>query len=298
MDDAWFLILHDLLQGKRQDSRNGGTYEEIGFSFRLHQPSMNFVHAPCRKLSPIYAAAELLWYLSGSNVGDMICHYAPQYKRFLDHSGYAYGGYGPRIMHQVGMTIDMLKKTPDTRQAVMSIWKPIDLQIAMSETCKDVPCTLSLQFLLREGRLNLVTTMRSNDAWLGLPYDVFCFTSLQSIIAAELNSKIGTYIHNVGSMHLYDKDVEKFEKYEPYRGQDWQVEGSKFDQMMIAVEMEKYIRTGVMKPEKIRLAMNDAFKGEMNLASMTIALCSLQGREIQEWHSKYIPQQLLDMVRK
>jgi thymidylate synthase len=37
----------------------------------------------------------------------------------------------------------------------------------------------------------MVTTMRSNDAYLGLPHDVFCFTMLQEIIARSLGREIG-----------------------------------------------------------------------------------------------------------
>lgn len=48
--------------------------------------------------------------------------------------------------------------------------------------------------------------MRSNDAYLGLPHDVFCFTMLQEIVARSLSHEIGTYRHFVGSMHLYDRD--------------------------------------------------------------------------------------------
>jgi len=51
--------------------------------------------------------------------------------------------------------------------------------------------------------------MRSNDAWLGLPYDVFCFTTLQKIVAAALGIECDWYQHQVGSMHLYGRNVRK-----------------------------------------------------------------------------------------
>jgi thymidylate synthase len=49
--------------------------------------------------------------------------------------------------------------------------------------------------------------MRSNDAFWGLPYDVFLFTMLQELFAAELNVELGRYHHSVGSLHLYQKHV-------------------------------------------------------------------------------------------
>jgi thymidylate synthase len=46
--------------------------------------------------------------------------------------------------------------------------------------------------------------MRSNDAFIGLPHDVFCFTMLQEMVARILGVELGQYRHFVGSMHLYD----------------------------------------------------------------------------------------------
>ena len=54
----------------------------------------------------------------------------------------------------------------------------------------------------------MLTHMRSNDAFIGLPHDVFCFTMLQEIIAADLGVQLGTYRHMVGSLHIYDSDAD------------------------------------------------------------------------------------------
>ena len=51
--------------------------------------------------------------------------------------------------------------------------------------------------------------MRSNDVYLGLPHDIFCFTMLQEIMARGLDVNIGRYIHTIGSLHLYTKDQDK-----------------------------------------------------------------------------------------
>jgi thymidylate synthase len=47
------------------------------------------------------------------------------------------------------------------------------------------------------------TTMRSNDVWLGLPYDLFTATILQELMAGWLGVELGTYHHHVDSLHLY-----------------------------------------------------------------------------------------------
>ena len=49
--------------------------------------------------------------------------------------------------------------------------------------------------------------MRSNDAYIGLPHDVFFFTMLQEVIARDLSMTLGSYKHVVGSLHLYDAHI-------------------------------------------------------------------------------------------
>lgn len=71
-----------------------------------------------------------------------------------------------------------------------------------------MPCTCTLQFLNRQDGLDLVVYMRSNDVFIGLPHDVFCFTMLQELVATSVGVDVGQYIHVVGSLHLYDNDAE------------------------------------------------------------------------------------------
>jgi thymidylate synthase len=105
--------------------------------------------------------------------------------------------------------IRMLVKDPDTRQAVLPCWNAAD---DLGHKAPDIPCTLGLMFYLRDGRLHCVTSMRSNDVWLGLPNDVFCFTAVQRLIADALEVDYGTYTHFVGSMHVYDRNVYDVEE--------------------------------------------------------------------------------------
>lgn len=69
-------------------------------------------------------------------------------------------------------------------------------------------CATTLQLMIRDGRLQAIATMRSNDVILGLPYDVFLFSMLQELMAVELNLEVGAYHHFVGSLHIYDSNLE------------------------------------------------------------------------------------------
>lgn len=211
----------DLLSEPIVPSRNGDTREIIGASFTLDSPTQNVVLCPERRFSFRYAAGETLWYLAGTERGEFIRRYAPSYGRFLEPDGVAYGAYGARLQRQFGFNqitavIDLLAKDPASRQAVMQMWNPAtDLEAPLRrheqglDRPKDLPCTLGLQFLIRRGKLHCITTMRSNDVWLGLPYDIFAFTTIQLLIADALGIEAGAYHHRVGSFHLYCSNEPK-----------------------------------------------------------------------------------------
>lgn len=59
----------------------------------------------------------------------------------------------------------------------------------------------------------MMTSMRSNDAYRGLPHDVFAFTWLQEIVARAISHEVGEYHHAVGSLHLYTGDERHAEEY-------------------------------------------------------------------------------------
>jgi thymidylate synthase len=248
IDDAWLRVTQQLLcGGQRVGSRDGAALELLGCAFTLTSLERTLLLNRGRRLDPCYAAAETLWYVSGQDRIDMIRRYAPQYSRFAEW-GRAWGAYGKRLCgsdlfrHQLNVTeqaavpqsdaqggvpqsdaqggvppfVDQLdgvvltlRSRPDSRQAVVSLWNDGDLPHAVKGDKGDLPCTLSLQFLVRWNRLHLVATMRSNDVWLGLPYDVFAFTALQRVVAARLDLRPGLYRHQVASMHLYERDEAK-----------------------------------------------------------------------------------------
>nr|DAQ69569.1 MAG TPA: hypothetical protein [Caudoviricetes sp.] len=106
---------------------------------------------------------------------------------------------------QVAQVIDTLKRDPCSRRAI------IDFNIPNTERfeMKDEICTIALVFELREGKLDCTGIMRSNDVWLGTPYDVVFFTELQKHIANELGVGYGKYTHFAVSLHAYEKDIDR-----------------------------------------------------------------------------------------
>jgi len=108
---------------------------------------------------------------------------------------------------------ESLKRDKDTRQAVLRFSLPEHFWVGN----KDFTCTLHGLFLIRENRLNLTITMRSNDLTLGLVYDLPWFISLIYRMKEELREtypeiEVGEYTHFVHSLHIYDRDEEKILK--------------------------------------------------------------------------------------
>ena len=156
---------------------------------------------------PFSCLGELCWYLSATRDLSFIAYYLPAYKAYAEGQE-IHGGYGPRLfdwngLNQFKMVVDKLTKKPDSRQAVIQLFDACDIR----EFHKDVPCTCTIQFIIRKGQLHMLTYMRSNDAFVGMPHDVFCFTMLQEIMARTLSVEVGQYKHMVGSLHLYEENM-------------------------------------------------------------------------------------------
>lgn len=209
MDRLWTSLITQLARAGMVPTRLGSAVEITDCHLVLLNPRACVLQNAARRFSPGYAFGELLWYLSGSDdVDGFIAKYAPSYKKLV-RGNFAYGAYGRRWEEgdQLSAVAEILGKDRYSRQAVVSCWHLGDAAAAANGQ-EDIPCTLTLQFLIRGGRLNLITTMRSNDAWLGLPYDLFCFCFIQLMMARKLGVEVGTYSHHAGSMHLYDKHWE------------------------------------------------------------------------------------------
>lgn len=157
-----------------------------------------------RKVNVPFMFAEAAWIISGSNRLEDIKPYMKVYENFSDDGVFLRGAYGPKVVDQLGYVVDSIEKDNDTRQAVINIWRE------RPGVSKDIPCTISMQFLLREGVLNMVTTMRSQDIVLGFTYDVFTFSMVAKAVQLLLKERgieaeLGTLFLNAGSMHIYER---------------------------------------------------------------------------------------------
>jgi thymidylate synthase len=218
VDDLMHRVLRTLVSTKRQFTATRGEFvEKPGVLLQLTNPRARL--SQTEKRGKLFSCiGELLWYLSGTNSADFITYYAPGYAKDCVDGKTIHGGYGPRLfrtkrenvrINQVENVISLLKKNRGSRRGVIQLFDAAD--IATSH--KEIPCTCTLQFMIRGDRLNMFTSMRSNDAFLGLPHDIFAFTMLQEVVARSLGVELGSYKHFAASLHLYTENQRDAEQY-------------------------------------------------------------------------------------
>jgi thymidylate synthase len=210
LDDLLLRVVNRLLASKRRiDATRGSTTELTGVMLKIRNPRARLSRTEERGLL-FSGLGELLWYLAGSNKLRFIRYYLSRYVEESEDGKTIHGAYGPRLFNtrgndQVRNVLHLLRTKATSRRAVIQLFDASDL----AEPHIDVPCTCSIQLFLRDRRLHMLTSMRSNDVFKGLPHDVFAFTMFQEIIARSLSVELGEYKHAVGSLHLYEEDREK-----------------------------------------------------------------------------------------
>jgi len=273
VDSMWAAMIdHLLMHPTHVEARVGSgamSNELIGSRWVLKDIRRNFLTNESRAADPAYASAELLWYLSRESSVEMLLPYAPSYKRFAEDDGRAHGAYGSRLAtniqayrlasrsedkescDQLDYAVQRLRRDPNTRQLVITMWKAEDL---ITENKRDLPCTVCWQFLVRENNLHMVTYMRSNDVWLGVPYDIYTFSCIQSMVADSLGLGYGTYTHVAGSLHMYEKNrddcfnILEYGPLTPTPPHGW--ERCPVEDAWMAVEHEKCIRKQEPRPNR------------------------------------------------
>lgn len=250
--DDLLIALYDALleKGERNEGgTRGPNIELLGVTLRLTNPRARISRSEDRG-KPFSAIGELLWYLARSDRLDFIQPYIGRYKKDAV-DGILPGAYGPRLfgMHgrhdQVANVTSLLSGSAGSRRAVIQLFDAADIEKRKTE----IPCTTTLQFHARGELLHMSVSMRSNDAYFGLPHDVFCFTMLQEMMARRLGLELGHYIHHAGSMHVYDDYAHRLTDYldEGYQRpieMGRMPDGDPFDLVPTLLSAEARIRAG------------------------------------------------------
>ena len=208
IDDIYLTLAKDLV---KTCQKVGDTRELLNVKVVLKDITNNIVSV--RGISPSYLFGELVWYFMGDNSLDFISKFSSFWGKISDDGKTCNSAYGHLMKYaygfnQIQKVIDILHEDPNSRRAKININVP---NPSVDKT-KDEPCTMSIHFVLRNNKLDCTAVMRSNDIWIGFPYDVAFFTELQKYVADKLHVGYGWYTHFAVSMHVYDRDVEKLAK--------------------------------------------------------------------------------------
>jgi thymidylate synthase len=219
-DQEWVKLLADIYSQGENYAPRGIPVKEI-----LSNTTVVDMHYPVvtideRNMGYKFLAAEAAWILNGDNRIRNIEKYSKFIWEFSDDGEFYNGAYGPMIIDQLTYACDVLEEDRDTRQSVISIWRP------NPRPSRDISCTTQLQFMIRDNKLHCFDTMRSSDAWLGWVYDVFNMTMISGYILLLLRDRarrrneeyrfkdvsLGNLYLTAASHHIYEKDFKNVEK--------------------------------------------------------------------------------------
>lgn len=201
--DKFKKIYNDLwVRGKHFSPRNLLTIELENYHTDF-LPEHQFINFESRKLNINYIKKEIQWYFKGDLYDLSICDEAKIWQNCVTN-GMINSNYGYYLFSQAGLSfiVNELKRDPDSRRGLVSIFNS---HKHLFSDNKDVPCTATLGFRIRDGKLNMTVHMRSQDAIYGLGNDLPFFNLCWEIVSVALNVPQGKYHHFVESFHVYEK---------------------------------------------------------------------------------------------
>lgn len=115
--------------------------------------------------------------------------------------------YHIRMKDQLNWVLNELKRNPESRRAV------IDIRTTDDMGSDDPACLQHIQFLIRDGKLDMKVLFRSNDACKATFMNMFALICLQERMAKKLGVKVGYYTQRANSYHCYEKDFALLDGY-------------------------------------------------------------------------------------
>lgn len=145
--------------------------------------------------------------------GEIFSHTYPE-RMWPKSAGRApgYSHLGIRFLYgDLGDVIELLVRSPLTRQAYLPIWFPEDTGATEGQR---VPCSLGYHFLQREGKLHCHYNMRSCDFVRHFADDMYMAARLLQFVAGKLRERgqtvdVGLLHVTISSLHCFEGDKPK-----------------------------------------------------------------------------------------
>ena len=190
------------------------TIEIMGQSFIADEPAI--IGTP----NEDYIKREIEWYESQSLMVDDIPGDTPAiWQQISSKYGEINSNYGWCIFsyanhYQFASCVDALAEDEDTRRAIMIYTRPSMQNEYNRDGMSDFMCTNTVQYLIRNGKINAIVNMRSNDVVFGYKNDYAWQKYVLDKVVSYLNKQMGEgyeagdIIWCAGSLHVYERHFD------------------------------------------------------------------------------------------
>lgn len=196
-------------QTQKVETRNGQAMVLDGpLAMSILAPQERVLACPERNANPVFHLMEALWMLAGRNEVAFVQQFNKQMYTYSDNGIIFNAAYGHRWRNhfgydQLARAVELLKANPGDRRVVISMWDPHE---DMDGISKDYPCNLQALPRIVRGKLNMLTTNRSNDViWGMLGANCVHLTIMQEWLAAAIGCKMGVWQHVTNNAHIYEQ---------------------------------------------------------------------------------------------
>ena len=183
----------------------GTTIELVGASFIADTETI------FGSVDTSYVQREHNWYMSQPrNVKDIpggapTVWQAVASKDGTINSNYGWCVYSKENGEQFERVISELIAHPNSRRAVIIYTRPTMWEEYAIDGRSDFMCTNAVQYVIRDGHVNAIVQMRSNDVIFGYKNDRAWQLFVLGQVAKRLNLPVGELFWNVGSLHVYSR---------------------------------------------------------------------------------------------
>lgn len=212
------LLRHVRENGLRKEDRTGtGTLSVFGYQMRFDLAE-GFPLVTTKKVFFKGLAVEMLWFLRG---GTNVRWLQERGVRIWDAWADADGNLGPvygkqwvawdapdgRQVNQVAQLVDQIRTKPDSRRHLVMAWNPGEVdRMALP------PCHMFFQFYVGAGRLSCQLYVRSNDLFLGAPFNIAEYALLTHMVAQQCDLEVGELVYTIGDAHLYLNHLDQVDE--------------------------------------------------------------------------------------